>query len=238
MLAARSVMKKLALIFVIAACSKKQQPPPFKGPLTVDVIMSAKDVVKPFDEWTDGYGRVQAKVGAPTKIDGTKYWWAAMDGDTCAYMMIEQDDGKKFHKDGPMVGMVQDPGKYAKGDAMMNRAECLELLGKGPNPEDPNAPGPAETNQVKDVLTNAAKGRSKWDGKTIKVAGNVTQSGSLVRLADASDDQQAVSAHMKDGATAPEVGKPATLTCTVKIEKWVKGTGEESLEAELDDCTP
>ena len=231
-------MNKLALLaLVAAACSKKSPPAPFKGPLTVDAIMSAKDVVKPFDPWTDGYARAQAKLGPPTKIDKDKYWWAAMDGDTCAYTMIQQDDGKQFHKDAPMVGMVQEPGKYGKDSAMMNRDECLELLGKGADPEDPNAPGPAETNQVKDVVANAVKGRAKWDGKSVKVTGNVKQSGGLVVLADASDDTKTVDAHMKEGATAPELGKPATLTCTVKIETWMNASGSRK-EAALNDCTP
>ncbi len=50
MLAARMAMTKLALVLVVAAaCSKKSSPPePFKGPLTVDRILAAKDVVKPF----------------------------------------------------------------------------------------------------------------------------------------------------------------------------------------------
>ena len=234
-------MKKLALVLVVvvAACSGKKKPPePFKGPLTVDAIMAAKDAVKPFQPWDEGFAVMQSKLGAPTKVDGKKYWWAAMAGDDCAYLMVEQEDGKKFHKEGLMVGAVQEPGKYGKDGAIGNRAECLELLGKGGTPEDPNAPGPAETNQVKDVLANAVKGRSKWDGKTIKVTGTVKQSGSMVVLADASDDKQDVKAWMKDGAAQPEVGKPATLTCTVKIEHWVSGTGEPSLEAGLNDCAP
>ncbi len=160
-----------------------------------------------------------------------------MAGDDCAYMYIEQEDGKQYNRQGMMVGAVMEPAKYAKGGAMMNRDECLELLGKGAQPEDPNAPGPAETNQVKDIAANAVKGRSKWDGKTIKVTGTVKQGGSTVVLADASDDAQTVTASMKDGAAAPEVGKPATLSCTVKIETWMSGSGSRR-EAGLSDCTP
>lgn len=229
-------MKKLALVLLLAAaCSKKKPPEPFKGPLTVERIMAAKDAVKPFQPWSDAYAVLQEKVGAPTKIDGTKYKWAAMAGDDCAYMIVEQDDGKQFHKDGPMVGMVQEPGKYGPHDAMMNRDDCLEILGKDVAPEDPSTPGPAETNQIKDVVGNAIKGRSKWDGKQIKVTGNVKQGGSTVVLADTSDDAQTITANMKQGAASPELGKPATLTCTVKIHKWMSGSGT-SLEASLEDC--
>lgn len=166
---------KLAVIavFAAAACSKKKPPEPFKGPLTVERIMAAKDAVKPFDEWNEGYALLQSKLGPPTKIDGKKYEWAAMNGDDCAYMMVEQEDGKKFNKEGVMVGAVQEPGKYGPHDAMMNRDDCLEILGKDVAPEDPNAAGPSETNQVKDVVANAVSGRSKWKGKQIKVTGNV-----------------------------------------------------------------
>ena len=232
-------MKKLALaVLVLAACSKKSAPPePFKGPLTVDRIMAAKDAVKPFQPWNDAFALLQSKLGAPTKVDGNKYKWAAMAGDDCAYMIVEQDDGKQFHKDGPMVGMVQEPGKYGPHDAMMNRDDCLEILGKDVAPEDPNAAGPTDTNQVKDIVSNAVKGRSKWDKKSIKVTANVKQTGSLVVLADTTDDAQTIHASMKDGAAQPELSKPATLTCTVKISKWMSGSGT-SLEAELVDCTP
>ncbi len=228
-------MKKLALVLLLVACSKKKPPEPFKGPLTVERIMAAKDAVKPFQPWSDAYAVLQEKLGAPTKVDGTKYKWAAMAGDDCAYMIVEQDDGKQFHKDGPMVGMVQEPGKYGPHDAMMNRDDCLEILGKDVAPEDPNAAGPTDDNQVKDIVANAVKGRSKWDGKQIKVTGNVKQTGSLVVLADPTDDAQTIHASMKEGAAQPELGKPATLTCTVKITKWMSGSGT-TLEAELDAC--
>lgn len=230
-------MHKLAAAAVLlaAACSKKKPPEPFKGPLTVDRIMAAKDAVKPFMPWSDALPVLQAKLGAPTKTVGNKYEWAAMTGDDCAYMVVEQDDGKAFHKDAPMVGMVQEPGKYGPHDAMMNRDDCLEILGKDVAPEDPNAAGPADTNQVKDVVGNAVKGRSKWDKKQIKVTGNVKQGGSTVVLADPSDDAQTIMANMKEGAAQPELGKPATLTCTVKISKWMSGSGT-SLEATLEDC--
>ncbi|MBV8756124.1 MAG: hypothetical protein JO257_02545 [Deltaproteobacteria bacterium] len=229
-------MKKLVLVALVAACSKKAPPEPFKGPLTVDRIMAAKDAVKPFQPWPDAFAVLQSKLGAPTKVDGTKYKWAAMSGDDCAYMIVEQDDGKQFHKDGPMVGMVQEPGKYGPHDAMMNRDDCLEILGKDVAPEDPNAAGPADTNQVKDVVSNAVNGRSKWKGKQIKVAAKVKQTGSLVVLADTSDDAQEIHAEMKDGVTPPEQDKVVTLTCTVKIDKWMSGNGTK-LEASLEQCT-
>jgi len=229
-------MRKLALLAIVAAaCSKKKPPEPFKGALTVDRIMAAKDAVKPFMPWSEAFPVLQEKLGAPTKVDGSKYKWAAMAGDDCAYMIVEQDDGKAFHKDAPMVGMVQEPGKYGPHDAMMNRDDCLEILGKDVAPEDPNAPGPVETNQVKDIVSNAVKGRSKWKGKQIKVTGNVKQTGSLIVLADPSDDAQTIHASMTEGAAQPELGKPATLTCTVKISKWMSGSGT-TLEAELEDC--
>ncbi|HSN29074.1 MAG TPA: hypothetical protein VLT45_22455 [Kofleriaceae bacterium] len=228
-------MKKLALAVLLAACSKKKPPEPFKGPLTVERILAAKDAVKPFQPWSDAYAVLQEKLGAPTKIDGTKYKWAAMAGDDCAYMIVEQDDGKQFHKDAPMVGMVQEPGKYGPHDAMMNRDDCLEILGKDVAPEDPNAAGPTDDNQVKDIVGNAVKGRSKWDKKQIKVTGTVKQTGSLVVLADPTDDAQTIHATMKEGVAQPELGKPVTLTCTVKITKWMSGSGT-SLEAELDAC--
>jgi len=233
-------MKQLALVLIaVAACGGKKSPPePFKGPLTVDRIMAAKDAVQPFQPWDEGLAVMKSKLGEPTKIDRNKYWWAAMQGDDCAYMEVEQEDGKRYNKEGLMVGAVMDPGKYGKDGPSGNRSECLELLGKGAPPEDPNAAGPADTNQVKDVVANAVKGRSKWDGKTVKITGTVKQSGNLVVLADASDDKQEVKAWMKEGATAPEQGKPATLTCTLKIEHWTSGTGEPSLEAGLNDCTP
>jgi hypothetical protein len=233
MLAARTAMKQLALVLGVAACGKKAPPEPFKGPLTVDVVMSAKDVVHINDGWDDAYVHLQAKVGAPTKIEGDKYSWAAMAGDDCAYFEVK--------KAGANVGSLSYPQTYKKDGAIMNRAECLELVGKGPAPEDPNAPGPAEINQVKDFLANAVKARSKWNGKAVKITGTAEQGGSFVVLVDSTDKKQSVTAHMKDsavnGAMALALGKPATVTCMVSIQPAVNGAGEPIFAVHVDDCT-
>ena len=93
--------------------------------------MSAKGVAHVFDPWDEGFAKLQAKLGPPTKIDGKKHYWAAMRGDDCAYMYVEKQDGKEFHKEGLMVGTIQNPEIYDKDAAIMNRADRLDLVGKG-----------------------------------------------------------------------------------------------------------
>jgi hypothetical protein len=45
-----------------------------------------------------------------------------------------------------------------------------------------------------------------------------------------------VMASLAAGVADPELGKPLTLHCTVKLQKLVSGAGQPSLEAELDGC--
>ncbi|HEY1552980.1 MAG TPA: hypothetical protein VGG28_34355, partial [Kofleriaceae bacterium] len=64
----------------------EDSPPgsPYAGPLTVELVMSAKDSVHLFEPWQTSLARLEATLGAPTKIAGDKFEWAAMRGDDCA----------------------------------------------------------------------------------------------------------------------------------------------------------
>src|ERR1700733_5194213 len=167
-------MRALLIGIAIAGCGTSKPAEPFKGPLTVDLVMTAKGVANVFDPWDEGFAKLQAKLGGPTKIDGKKHYWAAMRGDDCAYMYVEKEDGKEFHKQGLMVGTIQNPEIYSKDGPIMNRADCLDLVGKGSPAEDPNAPPPpidGSPVSVQAFVTNAVAGRSKWRGKQVKVTG-------------------------------------------------------------------
>ncbi len=198
--------------------------------------MSAKDIPL-LAPWDDTFAQLQAHFGPPQKVDGNKFEWAAMEGDNCAYFVVEKGDGAKYQKPGMVVASFQNPQTYGKAGAIMNRGECLDLVGKGAPPEDPNAPGPSGAKVgVGELVKNAVAARSKWDGKQLDITGTVKQSGSTVVLADTSDPNATVTASLASGQADPELGKPVTLHCTVKLQKLVSGAGQPSIEAELDGC--
>jgi hypothetical protein len=220
------------------ATSAKSDLPAFAAPLTVATVMTAKSAAEPLESWDDTLAALQAHFGPPTKVDGKKFEWAAMEGDNCAYFVVEKEDGAQYKKSGNVVGSFQHPQTYGKDGAIMNRGECLDILGKGAPAEDPNAPGPSGAKVgVGELVKNAVAARSKWDGKQLDITGTVKQSGSTVVLADASDPSSTVMASLAAGQTDPELGKPATLHCTVKLQKMVSGTGQPSVEPSLDACT-
>ena len=238
-------MRNLWIAIAVLGCGKSKPAEPYKGPLTVDLVMSAGDTAKVFQPWDEGFANLQAKLGPPTKIEGKKHYWAAMAGNDCAYFYVEKEDGKQYNKDGLMVGTIQNPGKYGKDGAIMNRAECLDLVGKGVAPEDPNTPPPPinDSDQsvavtVAEFRNNAVRGRSKWGGAKIKITGMLNQSGDTAYLYenDLNKDKTVRCAFDKPDTTN-QVGKQVTLKGVVKIEKLVTGAGEPGMEASFEHCT-
>jgi hypothetical protein len=256
------------LVIVALGCGKKDSgsaPPPtaepakvaeptkppevFQGPLTVAIIMDSKDLARSLEPWDQAFAKLQGKLGAPTKVDGKQYQWAALDGDDCAYTYVTKDDGTKFGTSGTIVGIASSPGKYGKADAIGNRNECLKILGKDAAPEDPNAlPPPADGKVTVGMLVdNAAKARSKWDGKEVSVTGVLFQLSTVNRVAtpttmlylqDAKEKQKQIFCPVQtQGTVKLRTGKPMTVKATVKIQKATNGAGETVYEAELGICT-
>ena len=231
-------MNKLvcAAWLIAAACgkgSKDQAPPkPFEGPLTVAKVMAAEKTVKMFQAWDEAFAKLQGAVGPPTKVDGAKHYWAAMEGDDCAYFYVENENNK--------VGTIQSPMTVGKDGPIMNRAECLKLVGKGPAAEDPNAPGPRDGGpayEVADVATQAVAARSKWTGKQIWITGNVTQMmGDEALLRDRVNEDVKLPCKLDAGATPPPM-KQVVMQATVGIREFVRGTGEPGMDAELTKCS-
>ena len=145
------------------------QPPPtpYTGPLTVELVMAARDAVHLFQPWDEAYAQLEGKLGKPTKIDGDKYEWAATRDDDCADFIVEREDGAHYQQPGMLVGTIHSPKTFGKDGAQFGRGDCLELVGLGVAPEDPTTPGPKAVETIKDVVANAVKSRSKWDGHTI-----------------------------------------------------------------------
>ncbi|MGE5183987.1 MAG: hypothetical protein ACM31C_18075 [Acidobacteriota bacterium] len=256
------------LIVVALGCSKKSNEPsktaepakatepakpapaaePFKGTLTPDLVVAAKGAVKPLAPWAEGFAQLQAKLGPPTKVDGDKYEWAAMQGDDCAYTYVTKEDGKKYAQEGEVVGEVSTPMKVGKSDPPGNRSECLAILGKEDGPaEDPNAPAPPADGKVTvaSLLDNAVKGRSKWKGKEVVVSGKLTQvststsegkTTTSIYVADPKDTKQSVSCTLDTGNAKLASGKPVTVKGTVAVDKAMNGKGETIYDVRLEHC--
>lgn len=231
----------LAATLALTACKKAAPPAPFTGKLTTAIIMSAKDLVHPFDPWDDAFARLQSKLGAPTHVkqsaNGPDYQWAVEDGDACTYIEVGQEDGKKYKKEGLMVGAVQSPMTVTKDGPSMNRADCLKILGKdGGPPEDPNAAGPPADGVATPelVLANAVKGRSKWAGKKLTITTTLEGTGGLALTLG----KAGLTCVLAANAPADLVlGGPITVEGTVKMETWVSGTGTASMTPSLEPCT-
>jgi len=231
-------------------------PPLYTGPLTVERILAAKDVIPRGAgnaAWADGLARLEGQLGKATKVDGNRYQWAVVSGDDCAYFYVEKDDGAKYGGSGEIVGAMMTPMKVAKDGPSGNRAECLKITGvDGGPPEDPAAaPPPADGSAVTaDVFrTTALAGRSKWKDQVVKVTGIVAgvststsgaDSWTTVTLKASEDDKdKAVScSHDKNVAATVKLGDHAIATGTVKITEWTSmGSGDTTLEPTLSLCT-
>ncbi len=238
-----------------AAGSAAMEKPaePFKGPLTVDLVMSAKDIVKPLEPWDAGFAKLQAKLGPPTKVEGDKYQWAAEQGDDCAMTYVSKDDAKKLNMgEGFVVGTVMPPMKAGKDAPSGNRDMCLKVLGKdsGP-PEDPNAAAPPADGKATPamIMDNAVKARSKWKGAKVTVTGTLasistssstsdgkTTTTTTLTLADAKDKDKTIGCSLDAGTTKFTQGKPVTVSGEIDIEKWTSGAGTDTFKPAIKNC--
>jgi hypothetical protein len=227
--------------------------PPFTGELTAERVLGARDLVKPFDPWDVGFARLQAQVGAPTRIDGARHVWAIVEGDTCAYFYVTKDDGADYKVEGTIVGTVQAPARTAKDGSAGDHNACLEAAGVavGP-PEDPAAAGPPADGSavaLADLRKVVIAGRSKWKDQRIKVAaifGGVSTSTSggdsyvTASLTVGTDDsEKPLSCSLAKNQAVPPALTPGTAVIaegTVAIQEWTKGS-DVTLEAALTDCT-
>lgn len=224
--------------FLLTGCAKKKEappPPPFTGTLTIERIMASKDTVKLMEPWPSALAKLEGQLGKPMKIDEAKgkYQWAAIEGDSCAYVEIRSGDGKQYGKSGVVVDMTQEPMRVEKDGPLVNRADCLEIAGKSDlPPEDPNAAGPPADGVVApaDFEKLAVAGKSKWDGKKIKVTGKVTGTGGILLNVDGA------SCILKTDADSALIGKVVTAEGTVRIKQMISGGGKRSEGAELADC--
>ncbi len=266
----------LAIALVLGGCGKKSDSsaaasasaeapvaeappgPPFTGTLTLALVMSSGSLVRPLQPWSDAFARLQAKLGKPTHVDGKRYTWAAMEGDDCAYLLVEQEDGKQYKVDGLVVGGVSKPAKSTKGGADNGRDKCLEAMGTDLPPEDPEAqPAPSDDKPiaVSFVVANGIKARSRWVGKPVTVEAQVAGIGGIaVTLADVADKQVTLTCIVtgqadKSGdrttrsaaAGGAEVddkllGKPVVAKGTFKIQRMMNGRGEPSVAPQLEPC--
>jgi hypothetical protein len=228
-------------------------PEPFTGKLTINRLMGARDLVQPFDPWDEGFAKLQALVGAPTKIEGSRHTWAVVEGDACAYFYVTKDNGADYKMDGIIVGTVQAPARTEKADAM-NHANCLKAAGVdlGP-PEDPNAAGPPTDGSavpLADIRKNVIPARSKWKDQKVSVAavlGGTTTATSgtdkyvTVNLKVSADDaEEPLGCAFEKNAAAPDLENGTAVIASGKmaIQEWTSmGSGSVTLKPGLVDCS-
>lgn len=226
---------------------------PFTGALTAERVLGARDLVKPFDPWDEGFARLQAQVGAPTRVEGTRHVWAVVEGDACAHFYVTKDDGADYKVEGTIVGTVQQPVRTTKGGTEGDHNACLKAAGVsvGP-PEDPAAAGPPADGSavaLAELRKVVIPGRSKWKDQRVKVSAvlggiSTATSGSdsyVTASLKAGDDdaEKPLRCSLTKNQTAPADLKPGAAVIAegkVEIQEWTKG-GDVTLEAALSDCT-
>jgi hypothetical protein len=125
----RTLVLALSLVSSLVACKKKNEQPaatgsaaapaaeapkPFDGNLTVGLVSKGRDI----QVYTNAFAKAKTMLGEPTRVDGTKYQWAAIESDTCAYYTLE-DAGGNAKSPGVTTVPKTDP-------------ECLAATGKAP----------------------------------------------------------------------------------------------------------
>jgi len=258
-------MKRALFLFVLLACNKtdtqtttsasasapvtKAPPAPFTGTLTGDRVMGAKGLVHPFEKWEDAQAKLEGQMGKETLAKGDKHMWGVSQGDDCWYLVVEKQ------KDGT-VGMVQDPMKYTKDNALMNWDECLGAAGvRKEAAEDPNAPGPPVDGKpiaLARLMDAAPKARSKWTGAKVNVAAlysstSTSTSGdkkyvtiSLVAAKGGDSFKNSVGCSLADpNAALPKLTQydPVAATGTVKVNDMISMAGTRSVSVSLKDCS-
>jgi len=107
------------VLLSVAACGGKGDA---AGGLTPETIKAANGLVKPFDPWPAAEKKLVAKLGKATKVDGAKNWWAAMSGDDCVGMYVENNKGQ--------VGTVMHPDKFLKKNNDMYFKQCIAAVAR------------------------------------------------------------------------------------------------------------
>ncbi len=260
----QSLIVLLASLSVSSACSKgkdnnehevpaaaksstaKQSPAPFTGELTAQIISSTDNLIRPFDIWTTSFAKLQAKLGAPTLVEGKMHYWAVMAGDKCTYFSVEKDNEANFFKDKPdprdMVGSISDASTVDKS-LSGSWSECIKAAGVKPEDlEDPNAPNPPDDGltNIEDFQAGIAAAKSKWLGKKLIISGVIN--GVTTTTATGSDIQTTILSIKTDkdseaslGCTLvdPTQGEGRMQNSAVKVT----GIANDDFRGGLSDCS-
>ncbi len=150
----------------------KQQP--FTGTLTGARLREHGKLVSVFDPWPEALEKLEASFGKPTAIVGNTYHWAAIDGDKCSSLSVDQD--------GDAVGMIAGPSEV---DEVMKSmyGKCLAAAGKAPDPAavDSDAPAPPADGVAIDVATLRAGvegAKARWVGRKVTLTGRYSSTSS------------------------------------------------------------
>ncbi|HVK89767.1 MAG TPA: hypothetical protein VM513_36850 [Kofleriaceae bacterium] len=144
-----AIVLSLSVGASLVACSKKKNEEPaatgsaagsaagsaeapkkqFTGPLTLAVLSGAAREIQVYTPdgkpapFAAALAQAKTVIGEPTRVEGTKYQWGVVEGDRCAFYVLE-DAG----------GTAKSPGTATVAS---DDAECLAATGKAP------ADGPA-----------------------------------------------------------------------------------------------
>ena len=228
--------------------------PAFTGVLTEARVLGATGLAKPFEDWDQAKAKLEAQLGAPTRVSGKWHEWAVDRDGTCAYVKVEQQVGKVIGapKDMKTVGMVEGPATLDKNAPQSMRNACIAIAsGKADAPStttltfgsvdtasNPNAkgpPAPVRTVSVKEVRDAVAKGQ--WVGGPVKMQGFAVNTTTMT-----SGSQRSVSLSIAQA----KGGVGSTVGCVLgdvpdpSPKQWapveVTGTLESTFGGRIESC--
>ncbi len=111
-----------------SSSSAAPEPPPYAGKLTIEMVMGARGVARPFDPWEEAIARLDKRVGKPTFSKAEHFCWAVVEGTDCAYFCIGKTTGKKLNRPeiAAAVGTTDDPQKISSTGSDGEKKYCAE----------------------------------------------------------------------------------------------------------------
>ncbi len=114
----------------------------FTGELTIPRLLALETILKSTSDWSEAEPELLASIGpATTSVDGTMYW-AAVEGEECAYIRIDVE--------GTTIRLISWAKRFTR-EAGQSWEQCMKAAGKEVRAEASDAApaaAPDETTHV------------------------------------------------------------------------------------------
>lgn len=184
--------------------------PAFTGVLTEARVLGATGLAKPFEDWDQAKAKLEAQLGAPTRVSGKWHEWAVDRDGTCAYVKVEQQ-------------------------ATSTTTLTFGSVDTASNPNAKGPPAPVRTVSVKEVRDAVAKGQ--WVGGPVKMQGFAVNT---TTMTSGSQRSVSLSIAQAKGGVGSTVGCVLGDVPDPSPKQWapveVTGTLESTFGGRIESC--